>query len=311
MSVDTTPTEFVETAFRTSVGEDDVEQLANVLDAIISELRDRFDRDALLEDVLRRESGKSGIKSDFTKTNQDPEPLTQDVVIEPLLEALGYDTWYREVSGESKDREKVADYSVPLDNHDAVDSTQLLIEAEPINKPLDSRGHGIDQVESWLSQREFQTDFAFATDGIQWVFIRYDPDTYAHDRIEWVDLRDVYVSLFENQTGSRDDPINALTEDQKDTLRGLLRTFQYQNFLSIAGDARQVIKETQQSITDEFYETYIEAVFGVREGETRSERSLIGDGVIAPDEATGDQRRLFAVKVMNRLIFIKFLDSPR
>jgi len=314
MSVDTDPTtgtEFVETAFTTTVDDDDIEAFVTVLDSVVTDLRDRFERDGLLEDVLRRESGKTGIKSGFTETNQDPEPLTQDVVIEPLLEALGYDTWYREVSGASDERGNIADYSIPLDDHDTVDSKQLLIEAEPINKPLESRGHGIDQVESWLSQREFETDFGFATDGIQWVFIRYDPDTYAHDRIEWIDLSDVYVSLFENQTGARTDVINALTDDEKDAIRGVLRTFQYQNFLSIAGDARQIIKETQQSITDEFYETYIEAVFGVREGDVRSERSLIGDGVVAPDDTTGDERRLFAVKVMNRLIFIKFLEDKR
>jgi len=312
MSVDTNPTtgtEFVETAFRTSVADEDVEKLANALDSIISDLRGRFDRDGLLEDVLRRESGKSGIRSDFTETNQDPEPLTQDVVIEPLLEALGYDTWYREVGDESDERGNIADYSIPLEEYDPVGSSQLLIEAEPINKPLDSRGHGIDQVETWLSQREFQTDFGFATDGIQWVFIRYDPDTYAHDRIEWIDMSEVFVSLFENQAGPKDAPVDALDDEEKETVRGLIRTFEYNNFLSIAGDARQIIKETQQSITDDFYESYIEAVFGVREGGERSERSLIGDGVIPPEEATGDQRRMFAVKVMNRLIFIKFLED--
>ncbi len=314
MSVDrnqTTGTEFVETAFRTTVEDDDVTHLANTIDTAIAALRDRFDRDGLLEDVLRRESGKNGIRSGFTVTNQDPEPLTQDVLIEPLLETLGYETWHREVSGEAEERGNIADYSIPLKDHDAVDSTQLLIEAEPINKPLESRGHGIDQVESWLSQREFQTDFGYATDGIQWVFIRYDPDTYAHDRIEWVDLQNVFISLFENQTGPKHAPVDALNEAEKDSLRALLRSFKYENFLSIAGDARQIIKETQQSITDEFYETYIEAVFGVREGDVRSERSLIGDGVVSPDEATGDDRRLFAVKVMNRLIFIKFLEDKR
>ena len=314
MTVDTdqtTGTEFVETAFRTTVEDEDVAHLASVIDTIVGDLRERFERDGLLEDVLRRESGKTGIKSGFTETNQDPEPLTQEIVIEPLLEALGYDTWYREVSGAAEERGNIADYSIPIESHTAIDSTQLLIEAEPINKPLESRGHGIDQVESWLSQREFQTDFGYATDGIQWVFIRYDPDTYAHDRIEWIDLQDVYITLFENQTGPKQSPIDALSDGEIDALRGLLRTFKHENFLSIAGDARQIIKETQQSITDEFYETYIEAVFGVREGDTRSNRSLIGDGIIAPDEATGDHRRLFGVKVMNRLIFIKFLEDKR
>jgi len=307
----TTGTEFVETAFRTTVENEDIEELAGDIDEIIKELRNRFERDALLEDVLRRESAKTGIKSGFTKTNQDPEPLTQEVVIEPLLRSLGYSTWYRETGDKSDGRGNVADYSIPLGDYDAVDSSQLLIEAEPINKPLDTRGHGIDQVETWLSQREFETDFGFATDGIQWVLIRYDPDTYTHDRIEEVDLNEVFVSLFNNQTGKKEKPLDALSESEKETLRALVRTFERQNFLSIAGDARQIIKETQQSITDDFYDTYIQTVFGVRQGEERSDRSLIGEGVISPDEATGDDTRLFAVKIMNRLIFIKFLEDKQ
>ena len=305
----TTGTEFVQSAFRTAVEDEDVEKFTNEIDEVISELRTRFERDGLLEDVLRRESAKNGIKSSFSETNQDPEPLTQEVVIEPLLRALGYGTWYRETGDKSDERGNVADYSVPLDDHDAVDSSQLLIEAEPINKPLESRGHGIDQVETWLSQREFETDFGFATDGIRWVVIRYDPDTYTHDRIEHVDLKEVFVSLFNNQTGKNKKPIEALSPTEKETLRALLQTFERQNFLSIAGDARQIIKETQQSITDDFYDTYIQTVFGVRQNDERSGRSLIGDGVIKPDEATGDDTRLFAVKIMNRLIFLKFLED--
>lgn len=301
--------EFVQTAFETTVEDEDVERIADILDSIVLDLRDRFDRDGLLEGVLRREHGRTGIKSGFTVTNQDPEPLTQDLVIEPLLDVLGYDTWYREVSDESDTRGNVADYSIPLTEHDSIDSTQLLIEAEPINKPLDRRGHGIDQVESWLSQRSFQTDFGIATDGVQWILIRYDADTYAHDRIKWADLNEVFLAIFLNQTGKQDPPIEALDEEHIETVKDFYRTFAHPNFLSIAGEAREIIKETQKSITDEFYDTYISAVFGVRKGDTRSERSLIGDGVVPPEDATGEDSRLFAVKLMNRLIFIKFLED--
>jgi type I restriction-modification system DNA methylase subunit len=38
-------------------------------------------------------------------------------------------------------------------------------------------------------------------------------------------------------------------------------------------------------------------------------RSLVGDGVVKPDGATEDDARLFAVELMNRLIFIKFLED--
>jgi len=302
--------EFVESAFKTSVTDEEIDEIIQTLDGVVSDLRSRFDTDDLLEAALRRESGKKGIKGSFSTNNQDPEPLTQQAAIEPLMTALGHDNWTTEVSGASGDRSRIADYSIPLDEYSSIDSKQLLIEAEPINKPLDARGHGISQVEDWLGQREFESDFGFATDGLRWVFIRYDPDTYNHDRIKTIDLSEICLSLFLNQTGSQDDPITAVDSSERETLEEFLRTFQHDNFVSIANDAREVIKQTQQEITDDFYDTYIQVVFGVRQGgDVRSERSIVGDGVEAPEAATGDDTRLFAVKTMNRLIFVKFLED--
>lgn len=301
---------FVESAFKTSVSEDEIDDVLRTLDTIVSDLRNRFDTDDLLEAVLRRESGKNGIKGDFSTDNQDPEPLTQQAAIEPLMTALGHDNWTTEVSGASEDRSRIADYSIPLDEYSSIDSKQLLIEAEPINKPLDTRGHGISQVEDWLGQREFESDFGFATDGLRWVFIRYDPDTYNHDRIKTIDLSEICLTLFLNQTGAHDDPVTVVDAAGRETVEEFLRTFQHDNFVSIATDAREVIKQTQESITDDFYETYIQVVFGVRQGgDVRSDRSLVGEGVEAPEAATGDDTRLFAVKTMNRLIFVKFLED--
>jgi hypothetical protein len=189
--------------------------------------------------------------------------------------------------------------------------SDLLIEAESINKPLRDRGHGIDQVENWLKDRSFQTDFGFGTVGLRWIFIRYDSDSYSSDEVEHIDLSEVILELFLNQTGKQKDPFTVLGEDHKETVRGFYQTFAYENFISIASDARSVIRRKQEEITDDFYDTYIEVVFGVRkDGEgARSERSLVGDGISAPEEVSGDETRLFAVKLMNRLIFIKFLED--
>lgn len=190
--------------------------------------------------------------------------------------------------------------------------SRLLIEAEPINKPLENRGHGADQVKSWLSQREFESDFGFATDGLRWIFIRYDPDTYTHSFIEQIDLQPVFISLFENLSTENRPPSEVLTEDQTELITRLIRTFDYGNFVSIIDDAPEVIKRKQEEITDEFYDDYIQTVFGViDEDEDRRARSLIGEGVVSPDEATGEDVRLFSVDLMNRLIFIKFLEDKR
>jgi type I restriction-modification system DNA methylase subunit len=301
------PTEFVADAFETTVTTDEADGFIQTIDNAVSNLRDQID-DETLESILRADSGSYQLKSGMTRDGLQPESFTQDAVINPLLDALGYE-YSTEAGGLSGGQTQVADYTVSLRNHPEIDSTRLLIEAEPINKDLDSRKHGVGQVRDWLSQREFESDFGFATDGLRWVFVRYDPDSYTLNVIEEVDLQPVFLALFENQVGKRDDPTDALFDADRDRVVRLFRTFEYENFVSIAGDARRVIKEKKEEITDEFYDDYIRYVFGIIGDDEETARSLVGDGVVVPEEATEDNARLFAVELMNRLVFIKFLED--
>jgi type I restriction-modification system DNA methylase subunit len=301
------PTEFVAQAFETEVSEKEEAELIEIINESVSRLRQQID-DETLESILRSDSGSYQLKSGMTKDGLQPEAFTQEAVINPILDGLGYE-YATEAGGLSGGQTQVADYTVSLRNHSQIDSTRLLIEAEPINKDLDSRKHGVSQVRDWLSQREFESDFGFATDGIRWVFVRYDPDSYTLNVIEEVDLQPVFLALFENQVGKRDDPTDALFDADRNRVTRLIRTFDYENFISIAGDARQVIKEKKEEITDEFYDDYTQYVFGIVSGEEETSRSLVGDGVVVPEDATEEDARLFAVELMNRLVFIKFLED--
>jgi len=303
----TSATEFVEQAFETTVDEQSRANILSTIDSAIAGLREQID-DEILERMLRNGAGSYILKSDMTRDGLRPEPFTQDTTIEPLLDELGYE-YDTEAGGLSGGRTEVADYTISLRDYSDIDSTRLLIEAEPINKDLDSREHGAGQVRSWLSQREFESDFGFATDGLRWMFIRYDPDSYTHNVIEEVDLQPVFVALFENQVGERKPLEEAVFETDLERVDTLLRTFEFNNFCSIAGEARQVIKQKQEEITDEFYDDYIRYVFGIVNESEETPRSLTHDGVIAPEGATADETRLFSVEMMNRLIFIKFLED--
>ena len=244
----------------------------------------------------------------MTTDGLQPESFTQQAVIEPLLDGLGYE-YNTEAGGLSGGRTMVADYTVSLREQPTIDSTRLLVEAEPINKDIDSRKHGIGQVRDWLSKREFESDFGFATDGLRWAFVRYDPDSYTHNVIEEVDLQPVFIALFENQVGKQEDPTEAIFDAERDRVTRLIQTFEFENFVSISGDARQVIERKKEEITDDFYDDYIRYVFGIVSDDEETARSLVGDGVVVPDGATEEEARLFAVEMMNRLVFIKFLED--
>jgi hypothetical protein len=157
-------TGFVEEAFETAVEEESRQRLLETIDATISALREQIDDDTL-ERMLRAGAGSYLLRASMTRDGLQPEPFTQQAVVEPLLDALGYD-YATEAGGLSGGRTLVADYTVSLREQAGIDSTRLLIEAEPVNKALDSREHGAGQVREWLGQREFESDFGFATDGL-------------------------------------------------------------------------------------------------------------------------------------------------
>lgn len=311
MSASDPQAEFDFSEFRTEVSEEHVEAVIEAIDASIQRLREQID-DEPVQRMIEAGAGNYILRSDFTRDRYDPEPVTQRRVIEPLLDVLGYQGYGSEAGDFSEERGEQADYAVSLREIPEVDSTRLLIEAEPINKSLRARGHGLNQVESWLEQRQFESDYGFATDGIRWTFVRYDPDSYSHDIIANVDLQPVFARLIDNARGAERPAVEAISDDERALVEEYIRSFGWENFTSIIGDAPAIIKEKAEEITDEFYDDYIRIVFGVTEGtEERRAASLIGEGIIAPERADGDDVRLFAVELMNRLVFVKFLEDSR
>jgi hypothetical protein len=288
-------TEFVTQSFETEVSESQVDAVAETVSDAVSALRSKVGDDRL-EELLRDGEG-TVLEERHSKDKEDPEPVTCQNIIEPLFTALGYPEPSVEVGDLSDDRGKQADYSFSLRAYDDIDSGRLLVEAEPLNKKLDQERHGLGQVKDWLDRKKFDADFGIATDGMRWVLVKYDRDTYSYDTLAEVNLQRTFVKAFENQTGRNVGLDEWVEGDDRDLLASFVRSFGHDNFLSIASDARVVIKKKKkEEITDEFYDEYLQYVFGIRpDDEEKTTRSLVGDGVIAPEEATGDDVRLFAV----------------
>lgn len=142
-----TQAEFSFSEFETDVTEADEDRVIETIAESIDRLRDQIEDD-ILDEMFRVGPSRYTMRSDFTRDQLDSEPLTKNRVIEPLLDALGYDDYGYEAGGFSEERGEQADYAVSLRAIDSVDSSRLLIEAEPINKVLEDRWHGLDQVKS-------------------------------------------------------------------------------------------------------------------------------------------------------------------
>jgi len=240
MSASKGQTEFDFDEFDTTVSDDDIDRVLNAIDSCIRSLREQYKDEDKLDKTFSRGRGDYVPRSDYTRDQLDPEPLTQERVIEPLLKILGYEDYGSEAGDFSSTRGEQADYAVSLRDIDTVDSSRLLIEAEPLKKHLEGRGHGADQVKSWLSQREFESDFGFR-------YRRTALDVHPirsglvhpHDcrrRRSPASLPDAV----ENQTTSSEAPVDAVPDEQREIVAELIRTFDFDNFRSIIGDAQEV-----------------------------------------------------------------------
>lgn len=312
----TSATEFVLEEFETTIPPDAINDLAECITEVIQNLRAAVVSDERLESILRGDPGPDILHGADLTEHGDPEPFTQRAIIEPLFDVLGYPEFTTEASGLSEAQRKKADYIFSLREYDDIDSRRLPVEAEPLNKKLDQEAHGIGQVKEWLDTYSFEAEFALAVDGVRWTLIKYDRERYQYDTLAEIDLQPVFVAAFENAVGQQASPAEWLDDADEALLEDFVRSFGFENFCAIAGDARTVIKETKSAITDAFYDEYVRRVFGVldesaSEGDKdgRTDFSLVGDGIIAPEAATGDDIRLFSVELMNRLIFIKFLED--
>ena len=155
MSQSTTPTqsEFVAEEFDTSVTEKTITELAQEIEDSVRSLWRAIDDDDLIEELLRNPSRV--LREADSVERSDPEPLTQQVLIEPLFDALNYPTFSPEAGDLSDQRGQQADYAASLNEYADIDSNRLLIEAEPINKRLDQSKHGLGQVKDWLEKDKF------------------------------------------------------------------------------------------------------------------------------------------------------------
>lgn len=305
---------YIRNEFETAVPPGLAKNLAECIGGIVDEMRTHMISDDRVEEVIRGTSGQNTlVKNDFHERG-DPEPFTQRNIIEPIFNLLGYPNFMTEVSGLSETQQRTADYVFSLRDHDDIDSQRLPVEAEPVNKNLHQQKHGIGQVKDWLDTYSFEAEFGIATNGIDWILLKYDRERYQYDRLAEVSLRPVFVEAFEI-AANRQMSLNEWQEDiEGQVLEDFAHSFRFENVVAIASDAKSVIDKTRSEITDVFYEQYVRKVFGAvnsgeMDGEVDTRNSLIGDGIESPKAASEDDTRLFAVRSMNRLIFVKFLED--
>ena len=88
-----------------------------------------------------------------TLLNEQPEPFTRRDIIDPILTSIGYKS--KDFTGDAQqdlgDSIKWSDYTL------VIDDDYVLIEAEPLNKDLQGKNTGVNQVRKWILSKKPQT----------------------------------------------------------------------------------------------------------------------------------------------------------
>ena len=216
------------------------------------------------------EEGKE-LSSEFMKEKAEPEAFTKEFLIDKILDPLELEK-LPEKSFETPKGHRSVDYRIKGNEG------MFLVEAKPLNANLfdKSRDGGVNQIKGLFRLAEVKEhyDFGVATDGLRWVFIDKNKEVVS-------DLN--------------------------------LETNYEQIKVFLVGKEKVISPKTEEEISKKFYDWYNALLHGGRYKDHENKQKTVSEADCLVNNIIGvkdwDEKEQIAQVVMNRLIFIKFLQS--
>jgi predicted type IV restriction endonuclease len=291
-------------------GHDEMKRLVRgVLESFIDRLEDKRTTGTQLLDLLP--PGSDPLTS--ADIGSKPEQFVEEELIRPLLEAVGLSVT-GEVRADSGDTQQWPDFGV--------DDLGVGVVGE--DKALNKVEEACSQVKGYLDKKSVGAEYGIATDGAEWYVFKIElgGDFTEYPEVGHVDLRPAllaiarqkgYVSqqtLAGDETADEDAISTAVSafvtgvEDGDSAFEGFARE-RFQRYLTQT--APRALRDRRKRDVEEFYELYIELLFGESD-EYDYDNCLLND-IRPPAGASEDDERLFAITLVNRLLFVKFLET--
>jgi len=277
-----------------SISKDKTSKLYQTLKEIYSNLERSIKNKKDLNDIILKDN--RNLETTDTLLNEKPEPYTRRIIIDPILKSLGYESselaWdARQDLGDSK---KWSDYTLTFKDD------SVLVEAESLNKDLNQKNCGIDQVRIWISLKKTKTDFGVATNGFLWVMVKFDNNTLQIKILKTIDLRPLFIDLIGQKHFA----------DKEKILQDFYASFSKENIIFTFKEETFSLEKYQEEISQKFYSEYMDYVFGIeaKTGSLSRTYSLL-TAIKPASGSTEEDLRMFAVNFMNRILFIKFLEE--
>jgi len=270
------------------------ENLNKKLKEIFRNIRNRFKNFGVFQEVVAE---SSNYHSKDLKDEQTPEEFAKRNLIEPLIDLLGFVTIPETILPSPGGRKK-PDYILrPKDMEYPI----VYVEAEPLNLDLHSKTGGVSQVEDWLLSRASKTDYGIATNGFEWILLKFDTISAQSKELLRVDLRPVFLKILNPGAFVSQEEIEKIQENLLNLDSEYLSQF-------LKGYLEEIEREKEE-ISKRFYNDYVKYVFGYdKKGNTIPGICLLNE-IKTPSGFGGNNANLFAVIFMNRIIFIKFLEE--
>jgi len=174
------------------------------------------------------------------------------------------------------------------------------------NKPPNDFASALRDIKRYLRDKAFKSEFGIATDGLTWGLYRIDlgSDFPVYSEIASVSLREAMAAL-----AARLNLVGTDTDSQAidEAVGRLIDVFSESNLDRLVLTCPQHIQEEKNRDVEDFFDLYSELVFG--RGKRHHYETRLLDDIIAPAKATEEQKRLFAICLVNRLFFIRFLEG--
>ena len=231
------------------------------------------------------------------KDEQTPEECAKRTLIEPLIEFLEFET-VPETVLPSPSGMKQPDYTIrPKDQ----DKPIFYLEAEALSTDLYGKDRGVSQVKSWLLSRASKTDYGIATNGFQWILLKFDVASAQSKEILKVDLRPIFLKIL--------NPTAFVSEEEVEKLEEDFLTFHREYISLFLEGYLEIIEKKKEEISKRFYNDYVRYVFGYDKKGNTIQGAYLLNKVIAPSGTSNNDVNLFSVVFMDRIIFIKFLEE--
>ena len=270
------------------------EKLDKKLGEIYQNIRKNFKIFGTFQRVLTK---SSGYHSKDLKDEQSPEEFAKRQVIEPLVELLGFEIVPETILPSPSGRKK-PDYTIKPKNQG---KPIFYVEAEPLNTDLYSKDRGISQVRDWLLSRASKTDYGIATNGFQWILLKFDTVSAQSKVFSKVDLRPIFLKIL--------NPGAFISPEEIEKVKENFLTLDIEYISMFLEGYLEKIEKEKEEISKRFYNDYVRYVFGYDKKGNTIQGTYLLDKVIPPSEIGVKDVNLFSVVFMNRIMFIKFLEE--